>query len=225
MTERSTMTEGSTRPRGEHSRGEEVANALSHGAALVAAAAVAPLLIVAAAGRGSVAGVVGASVFAATVLLLYLASTVYHAFPRRRTEVKKALEIADHAAIYLLIAGTYTPFALGALRGTTGWTMLGMVWGLALLGVAVKLLRGTRYPLLSVGLYVALGWIVLLWVRPVLSMVPAWGLAWLLAGGLAYTGGVGFFVAEGLRYGHLAWHLCVMAGTACHFVAVWRYAG
>jgi hemolysin III len=203
------------------SLGEEIANSVSHGAGALGAVAVTPLLIVNAAGSGA-AAIVGASVFAATVVLLYTTSSLYHALPR--SAAKRVFRVLDHGAIYLLIAGTYTPFTLGALGGAWGWSLFGVVWGLAVAGVTFKALAGARYPKLSVAVYVAMGWLVLIAIRPLWLGVPPAGLAWLLAGGLAYTGGVGFYAARRLRYAHFIWHLFVITGTACHVVAVWGYA-
>lgn len=204
------------------SLGEEIANSVSHGVGFLAAMAGAPFLIVAAVHRGDAAGVVGASVFAATMLLLYLISTLYHALPRR---VGPVFRILDHGAIYLLIAGTYTPFTLGALSGTWGWTLFGIVWGLACTGVVLKAVGLVGYPKLSMCLYLAMGWLALIAVKPLWLNVPARGLFWLLAGGIAYTAGVAFFAADQrLRYSHFIWHLFVIAGTVCHFFAVLWYA-
>jgi len=206
------------------SRGEEIANSVSHGVGMMAALAAAPILIVSAAQRGGAAQIVGASIFAAAMVLLYLTSTLYHALPRNR--VKRLFQILDHGAIYLLIAGTYTPFTLGVLRGAWGWTLFGLVWGLALAGVVLKAVAGIRHPRLSTSLYVAMGWLALIAIEPLWLHLPAWGLFWLLAGGIAYTLGVVFFALDGrVRYSHFVWHLFVLAGTACHFVAVLGYAG
>ncbi len=209
-----------TRPQ---SLGEEIANSVSHGVGLLAALAAAPVLIVTAARGGDAPAVVGASVFAAAVLLLYLTSMLYHALPRNRA--KPIFQVLDHGAIFLLIAGTYTPFTLGVLRGPWGWTLFGLVWGLALAGVVLKAVGGIRYPRLSTGLYLAMGWLALIAIEPLWLHVPAGGLLWLLAGGIAYTAGVAFFAAdERVRYSHFIWHLFVIAGTACHFIAVLWYA-
>ena len=202
--------------------GEEIANSVSHGVGLIAALVAAPVLVVAAVQRGGTATAVGASVFAATVVLLYLTSTVYHALPQN--EAKRIFRVCDHAAIFLLIAGTYTPFTLGVLRGAWGWTLLGVVWTLAAVGVAMKVVGGVRYPRLSMTMYVAMGWLVVIAIRPLVSQVPLAGILWLLAGGLAYTGGVAFYAAERVRYSHLVWHLFVVTGTTCHFFAVLWYA-
>ncbi len=205
------------------SSGEEFANSLSHGAGLIAALVGAPFLIVTAVQRGSLNFIVGASVFAVTMVLLYLASTLYHALPTNRA--KDVLLVCDHVAIFLFIAGTYTPFTLGVLQGTWGWLLFSLIWGLAVAGIAFKVIGGAvRYHKLSTGVYLGMGWLFLITVGPLWQRLPPAGLLWLLAGGIAYTVGVGFFIADKVRYNHLVWHLFVLAGTACHFVAVWRYA-
>ena len=203
--------------------GEEIANSVSHGVGFLAALAATPVLITTAVGRGDTAGVVGATVFATTVLLLYLISTLYHALPRNRA--KLVFQVLDHGAIFLLIAGTYTPFTLGVLRGPWGWTLFGLVWGLAFAGIVLKAIAGVRYPWLSMGLYLTMGWLALIAVKPLWLHVPIWGLFWLLAGGIAYTVGIAFFSADWrVRYNHFVWHLFVIAGTSCHFIAVLRYS-
>lgn len=200
---------------------EEIANSVSHGIGFVAALAALPVLVMGAMDEGASA-IVGAAIFGSAVAILYLTSTVYHALPPRRA--KHVFRVLDHAAIYLLIAGTYTPFTLGVLRGPWGWTLFGVVWSLAVLGIVLKSVRGIRRPRLSTAVYLAMGWLIVVAARPLVTLVPAWGLFWLAAGGLAYTAGVGFYAARRLPYAHAAWHLCVMAGTACHFVAVSGYA-
>ncbi len=204
------------------SLGEEIANSVSHGIGLLAALAAFPVLVVAAAGRGEVAGIVGAAVFATTAVLLYFTSTLFHALPQSRG--KRVFQVLDHAAIYFLIAGTYTPFTLGVLRGAWGWTLFGLVWAMAVAGTLLKAIGGVRYNTLSTLVYLAMGWLVLIAADQVWTLVPKWGLVWLVAGGIAYTVGAGFFLAERIRYFHFVWHLFVVAGTACHFVAVLRYA-
>jgi hemolysin III len=201
--------------------GEEIANSVSHGAGFLASLAMLPVLVIGALNDGA-AAVVGAAIFGATVALLYLTSTIYHALPANRA--KRIFQIVDHAAIYLLIAGTYTPFTLGVLRGAWGWTLFGVIWGLAAIGIFVKSVQGIRYPRLSTVVYLAMGWLVLVAIKPLVSTVPAQGLLWLTAGGVAYTAGVGFYAARRMRYAHFVWHLFVLAGTACHCVAVLRYA-
>jgi len=202
--------------------GEEIANSVSHGVGLLAALAGFPVLVMGALQRGGVSALVGASVFATTMVLLYLTSTLFHAFPVCRA--KRVFQILDHSAIYLLIAGTYTPFTLGVLRGAWGWTLFGLVWSLAAVGTALKVLGGVRYTTVSTLVYLAMGWLILIAADTAWTLVPKWGLFWLFAGGIAYTAGAVFFLAERIRYFHFVWHLFVVAGTACHFIAVLRYA-
>ncbi len=204
------------------SLGEELANSLSHGLGLLAALAAFPVLVVVAHQRGTAAGIVGASIFATTMVLLYLSSTLFHALSRGRA--KRVFRILDHSAIYLLIAGTYTPFTLGVLRGPWGWTLFGLVWGFAAIGIVVKTLGGVRYTAVWALVYLAMGWLILIAAEPAWALVPKWGLIWLLAGGIAYTAGAAFFAAERIRYFHFVWHLFVVTGTGCHFIAVLRYA-
>jgi hemolysin III len=204
------------------SPGEEIANSVSHGVGLLAAVAAAPVLVLSAVRHDGAARIVGASVFAATMVLLYITSTLYHALPGNRA--KRVFQVLDHAAIFLMIAGTYTPFTLGVLRGTWGWTLFGLVWGLALAGVVLTAAGGARYPKLRLGLYLAMGWLIVIAVKPLWLRMPSWGLLWLFAGGIAYTAGVAFYAAKRVRYSHFVWHLFVIAGTACHFIAVLRYS-
>jgi hemolysin III len=203
----------------DQSLGEEIANSVSHGVGALAAMAVTPIMIVKAKGA---AAVVGVSIFGATMILLYLSSTLYHAFPHSKT--KRVFNIFDHGAIFLLIAGTYTPFTLGVLRGIWGWSLLIVVWILAILGVVLKSVAGAKSTKLSTGLYLAMGGLAVFAIKPFWLNMPAAGLIWLVAGGVMYSAGVAFFVAERIRYSHFIWHLFVMAGTACHVVAVIGYA-
>lgn len=204
------------------SLGEEIANSVSHGLGLLATLAAFPVLVIAALQRGDAMGIVGASVFGTTMVLLYFMSTLFHALPRCRA--KRVFQILDHSAIYFLIAGTYTPFTLGVLRGDWGWTLFGLVWGLAVVGTVLKALGGVRYTTVSTWVYLGMGWLVLIAAETVWTLVPTWGLFWLVAGGVAYTAGTVFFMAERIRYFHFVWHLFVVAGTACHFIAVLWYA-
>ena len=207
----------------EQTRSEEMANALSHGLGLGLAIAALPLLVIAAAHRHSAAEVVGASLFGATAIILYGVSTAYHAAPAGR--FKAWLNRMDHAAIYLFIAGSYMPFMLGVLYGAWGWALFGVVWGAATVGVVAKLLNRLRHPFWSTGLYVAMGWVALVAVQPMLQRMPGAGLAWLVAGGLAYTlGAVVFLFDSRLRYAHFVWHLFVLGGSTCHFFAALWYA-
>ncbi len=202
---------------------EEIANSASHGLGFLLALAALPVLIVLTARTGHAPNVVGASIFAVTIVLLYLTSTIYHALPEGRA--KKLLLDFDHGAIFLFIAGSYTPFSLGALHGESGWWLVGLIWTMAVFGIAMRWLRWLRHPLWSTGLYLAMGWLVLIVVVPLVQHVPKAGLAWLVAGGLCYTVGVVFYLTDGrVRFGHLIWHLFVLAGTFCHFFAVLGYA-
>jgi hemolysin III len=182
-----------------------------------------PVVILAAFQRGGASGILGASVFAATMVLLYLTSALPHALPRNRP--RRLFETLDKMAIYLLIAGTYTPFTLGVLRGAWGWILFGFVWGMAVAGVVLKTVGRTWAPKISMGLYFVMGWFTLIAIKSMWLRVPPWGLFWIFAGGIAYTAGVGFFAAKRIPYNHLIWHLFVVAGgTACHFIAVLWYA-
>lgn len=205
------------------SLGEEIANSISHGVGLVAALVGTPILILSAARRGEATVIVSASIFAATVLILYLTSTLYHALARNRA--KLTFRVLDRSAIFLLIAGTYTPFTLGTMPAPWGWVLFGVIWGLALVGIVLETTGLARCQWVSTGLYLMMGWLVLVAARPFLNSVPLPGLLWLLAGGIAYTVGVAFFSSdERVRYGHFVWHLFVLAGTSCHFIAVLWYA-
>ena len=205
-------------PNWDQTRREEIANSVSHGFGLAAAIVATPYLCVAAARQPSQAFFVGTIIFVATMWLLYLCSTVYHAWPR--TRLKCALQIVDHAAIFLLIAGTYSPFTLGPMRGALGWTIFSTVWLLALIGVIIKFLTGVRWKKLSLILYLGMSWSILLAFRQFVLVVPTATVIWLMAGGIAYTSGVFFFANDRLRYSHFVWHLFVLAGTACHFCAI-----
>jgi len=202
--------------------GEEIANSISHGIGLLLALLATPILVVAALRYGNAWNAVGVSVFAASMITLYLASTLYHAITHDRA--KRIFRMFDHSAIFLLIAGTYTPFSLGILRGPWGWTLLGLIWTLAAIGLTMKAVFGSRFNRLSVVLYLIMGWLVVIAAPQVLRVMPLSGLAWLMAGGIAYTAGVGFYAAHRVRYAHFAWHLFVIAGTTCHFFAVLWYS-
>jgi hemolysin III len=203
------------------SLGEEIANSISHGVGFLAAVAITPILIVAAIPTGP-AAIVGASIFGATMMMLYLSSTLYHSFPQSRT--KRVFQIFDHGAIFLLIAGTYTPFTLTVLPGAWGWTLFGIVWALAVLGVIIKSLNGAGTSKLSIALYLGMGWLAVLAAQPLWNNLSAWGIFWLVAGGAMYSAGVLFFAYDHrIRYSHFVWHLFVLAGTAFHVVAILGY--
>jgi hemolysin III len=203
--------------------GEEIANSVSSGVGLLAVLAGTPMLVASALQRRSEFSLAGTIIFAGAMVLLYLSSTIYHAVPEGR--IKQFFHLLDHAAIYILIAGTYTPFALGAMRGVWGWTLFGVVWGLAILGVSFKVLGGLKYQRLSILTYLGMGWLALFAIRLFWLHIQLPGLLWIFSGGVAYTLGVLFYAAKRLPYNHFVWHLFVIAGTACHFCAVLWYAG
>ena len=206
-------------PNWTQSAGEEVANGISHGIGLVGAMIATPILLLAVLHDGNIPFLIGTIIFTTTMLLVYLASTLYHCWPR--THTKSLLQVIDHSAIFLLIAGTYTPFALGPLHGGGGLAMLGIVWALALFGVILKATRGVlRHRRLAMILYLGTGWIALTLIRPLALAIPLSALLCLIAGGIAYTAGTLFFASERLRYRHFVWHLFVLAGSGCHFAAV-----
>lgn len=200
---------------------EEIANSVSHGLALILAVAALPVLILSAARIGNTRFTIGAAIFGATIVFLYLASTLYHSLTHVRA--KQFFRQVDHCAIFLLIAGSYTPFTLGVLRGPWGWTLLALVWALAVAGIAMKIIAGTRHLWLSIVLYLVMGWLALVAVKPILTLVPLPGILLIFAGGIAYSGGLVFFAAHRLRYNHFIWHLFVIAGTVCHYLAVLWY--
>lgn len=204
------------------SLGEEIANSVSHGAGLLLLLLFMPILLLSASHQSAVSSYIGTIVFTVTSILLYLSSTLFHALPRNKA--KRVFQILDHSSIFLLIAGTYTPFTLGVLRGPWGWTLFGVVWTLAILGVVFKSIGGVRYNKLSTCIYLMMGWLIVVAIKPALVLIPPAGLLWLLLGGIAYTGGVLFFVFERKRYFHFLWHLFVILGTSCHCVAVLRYS-
>jgi hemolysin III len=203
---------------GEHSIREEIANALTHGLGATAALAGGAVMITLAALYGDGWQLGSAIVFGISLLLLYLASTLYHAI--QHPVAKGRLKVFDHCAIYLLIAGTYTPFTLIGLRGPWGWGLFAAIWGLAFAGIVFKLFYTGRFKLLSTIIYIAMGWLVIVAIKPLLNALDAWTLGWLLAGGICYTLGTVFYHRPSLRYSHAIWHLFVVAGSVCHYIAV-----
>ncbi len=193
-------------PKRQQSFAEEIANTVSHGIALVACLIATPFLLSSASRRGDAWSVVGAAVFAGAMIFMYLSSALYHLLSEHRA--KQVLRVVDHVAVFLLIAGTYTPFTLGVLRGAWGWTLFSIV---------------LSHPLISTGLYLAMGWLMVVAIRPLWLKLPLPGILLLIAGGIAYTVGVAFFAAERVRYSHFVWHLFVVLGTICHFFAVMWY--
>jgi hemolysin III len=202
--------------------GEELANSIVHGVAAVLAVIAIPLLVVSAVQKGGAAKIVSASIFGTSLFLLYLASSICHALKPGRA--KRIFEILDHCAIYILIAGTYTPFLMVSLGGAWGWSLFGVIWGLAVLGILFKSIFGIKYPMASNLLYLVMGWIVVIAIKPMIAAVPQAGLMWLLAGGLFYTFGIVFFVLDSRwKFAHFIWHVFVVIGSACHFVAIYSY--
>ena len=205
-------------PSNKYSLGEEIAHGLTHGVGIVLAIAGLCVLVTFSALYGSAVHVVASSIFGASMIVLYTASSLYHSLPM--PETKRIMRVVDHASIYLLIAGTYTPFTLVTLEGAWGWSLFGVVWGLAIAGIIFKLFFTGRFDRLSVAIYVAMGWCGLVAIKPMMAALPTLGLWLLVAGGLAYTGGVIFYLLERMRYHHAIWHLFVMAGTTLHYFVV-----
>ncbi|HET7210057.1 MAG TPA: hemolysin III family protein [Terriglobales bacterium] len=197
---------------------EELANSLTHGVGLALSVAGFIVLVVLAAMRGSAWRIVSCAVYGSTLICLYTASTLYHGIPSRR--LKRVLKTCDHSAIYLLIAGTYTPFLLVNLRGSWGWSLFGVIWGLAMAGILFKVWFVEHFPVLSTAVYLLMGWLALVAVKPMLLSVPHSGLLWLLAGGLLYTVGVVFYAWKKVPYNHAIWHGFVLAASTCHYLAV-----
>lgn len=218
------MRSAFVKARREQSRKEDIANSVSHGVGLVAALLATPYLVSQAAARGEGRFIVGVSIFAASVVLLYLASTLYHGLAP--SKAKHIFRLIEHSAIFFLIAGTYTPFTLGVLHGTWGWTLLALIWSLAIVGIVLKVLARMSHPIVSTGLYLLMGWLIVIAIKPLAAGgVPTSGLLLLLAGGLAYTLGVTFYALDArMHYGHLVWHLFVLTGTACHYFAILWFA-
>lgn len=204
-----------------YSMGEEIAHSVTHGIGAALSIAGLTVLVTLAALHGNAWHIVSCAVFGATLVFLYTASTLYHSITHKGA--KKVLRVFDHSAIFLLIAGTYTPFTLVTLRGGWGWTLFVIVWGLALVGIVYKITARRRFRLLSVLLYLGMGWLVLVAIKPMVMNVPLPGMLLLLAGGLCYTFGVIFFLWRRLPYSHAVWHLFVLAGSICHFFAVLLY--
>ena len=196
---------------------EEVASAVTHGLGVVLSVGAGAVLITLAALTGDVWTIVGASVFVGTLVLLYSASTLYHAIPFERAKAR--LRTVDHCAIYALIAGTYTPFLIGGLRGPWGWSLLAVIWSLAAMGIVFKLFFTDRFKVASTVVYVAMGWLIVVALGPMREALPGTTLAWMVGGGIAYTAGTAFYLSR-RRFAHAVWHGFVLAGSVCHFAAV-----
>lgn len=204
-----------------YTKAEELLHALTHGIGALFSIAGLVILVVLSALYGTAWHVVSCSIYGATLIILYTASTLYHSVTSPRW--KKRMRIFDHASIFLLIAGTYTPFMLVNLRGPWGWSIFGVIWGLAIVGLVFKLFFTGRFGIVSTVVYVLMGWIALIAIKPMMDLIPSGGLALIFAGGLAYTGGVIFYAMKKLPYHHAIWHIFVMAGSVCHFLAVLWY--
>ena len=197
---------------------EEIANAITHGIGLLLSIGGGIILITLAARHASTREIISAAVFATTLVVMYVASTLYHAIPHPRA--KRNLKVFDHCAIFLLIAGTYTPFTIVALKGTLGWSLFGIVWGLAALGIVFKLFFTGKMRLLSTITYVLMGWIAIVAVVPISRALQPAALYWLIAGGIAYTAGTLFYHNQRIPYSHAIWHVFVLAGSVSHFIAI-----
>lgn len=197
---------------------EEIANAMTHGLGVILAVGGGSVLITLAALHAGVRELIGVSVFVIALIVLYTASTLYHL--AREPELKARLKILDHCAIFVLIAGTYTPFTIAAMRGGWGWSLFGVIWGLAVFGIILKLFFTGRFRLLSTATYIGMGWLVVVAIVPLTQSVTPTALAWLFAGGVLYTAGTLFYHNRRVPYAHAIWHLFVLGGSACHFVAV-----
>lgn len=200
---------------------EEIANAVTHGVGLFLSVVGLAALVILASLYGGAWQIVSGSIYGASLVTLYLASTLYHS--TRSGRAKNLLRVLDHCCIYILIAGTYTPFTLVSLRGGWGWTLFGLVWVLSLAGILGKILFGQRFKIASVVSYLFLGWLCVIAIKPILAVVPLGAIAWLVAGGLAYTAGTIFFACERIPHNHAIWHLFVLTGSICHFLAVAFY--
>lgn len=203
------------------SKAEELANSITHGIGVLLSIAALTLLVVFASLKGDAWRIVSFSIYGACLVLLYTASTLYHAFQAEK--VKHYFKIMDHASIYLLIAGTYTPFTLVLLRGGWGWSLFGIIWGLTLFGIVFKMFFINKFNMLSTIIYLLMGWLIIIAFKPAVDNIPLGGLYWLLAGGISYSAGVIFFVWHKLPYHHAIWHLFVLGGSICHFFAMLFY--
>jgi len=204
-----------------YSLGEEIANAITHGIGTGLSIAGLTLLVVLAILHSDVSRIVSFSIYGSSLIILYLASTLYHSF--QNPPVKRVFRIIDHSAIYLLIAGTYTPFVLLCMRGAWRWAFLGVVWGLALLGIGFKAFFTNRFRKISVLAYVLMGWLCVIALKEMLATIPSGGLILLAVGGIVYTVGIIFYVWRRVPYNHAIWHLFVMGGSICHYFAILLY--
>lgn len=201
--------------------GEELAHAITHGLGAVLAIVGTVILVVRAALYGTTWHVIACSIFGATLVMMYFASTLYHSIPLPKA--KRVLRVIDHSLIFFLIAGTYTPFTLVTLRGPWGWSLFGFTWGLAAIGVGLKIFTTGRYEKISLAVYLMMGWCAVVAIKPLIEALEPGGLAMLAAGGITYSGGVAFYTWERLRYHHAIWHLFVLGGSVLHWFTVFYY--
>jgi len=204
-----------------YSQDEEIFNAVTHGVGAALSVLGLILMVVKSAAFGSALYVASTAVFGISMVLLYTLSTLYHSIKQERA--KQVFKILDHSSIFLLIAGTYTPFTLLVLRGAWGWSIFGVVWGLAVTGIIIESIFINKLKFLTLILYLSMGWVVIVALKPLIRSMPKVALYWLIAGGLSYTFGVIFYVMKKIKYTHGIWHLFVLGGTVCHFFAVYYY--
>ena len=204
-----------------YSLGEEIASSLIHGLGAALSVTALVLLTVLSFKTGDPWRVVSLAIYGFTLVILYLSSTLYHSF--QGPAVKRVFRYLDHTSIYLLIAGTYTPFTLVNLRGAWGWTLFGMIWGFAVLGSIMTVSGFGRSRVLASLIYIGMGWLVVIAIKPLVAAIPPAGIFWLVAGGLFYTFGVLFYIWKKLPFNHAIWHLFVLAGSMCHFLAIFKY--
>ncbi|HHY74805.1 MAG TPA: hemolysin III family protein [Bacillus bacterium] len=200
---------------------EEIANSITHGIGALLSIAALVLLVVFSSTQGTILHVISFSIFGGTMLFLYVSSTLLHSFPAGKT--KDVFEIMDHSSIYLFIAGTYTPFLFIVIKGWVGWTLFGIIWGLALLGVVFKIFYCKKFLYVSTALYVVMGWLIVFAWKPLVTGLPTGGMVLLITGGVLYTLGTIFYVWRGFTFHHMVWHLFVLFGTVAHFFAVFLY--
>lgn len=208
-------------PKRSYTLGEEIANSITHGIGAALAIAALVILVVFAAKKGDAWRVVSFSIYGSTLILMYLFSTLYHAI--QHPGATKVFRILDHSSIYLLIAGTYTPFLLVTIRGGWGWSLFGIIWGLAITGIVFKSIFIQKMKKVSLTIYILMGWLIVIALKPMLANLQPAGLWWLVGGGLCYTGGAVFYALKSLKYSHAIWHLFVLAGSICHFFAILLY--
>jgi hemolysin III len=209
----------SGKPGKSYTKEEEIIHAVTHGLGFLLSVAACSVLVVLASQRGSAWHVTSVAIFGASLMLLYAASTVYHSLTNQRA--KRIFRFMDYSAIYVLIAGSYTPFTLVTLRGGWGWTLFGLAWGLAIAGAVIEVATRRRYKWLSMGFYLGMGWLLMVAIKPLVDALDTRSLVWLMVGGVAYTGGAFLYAKGRFKYHHAIWHVLVLVGSACHFVAVY----